>query len=84
MYLIYLIFYLPVYIYYIVHPATWFKVDFPDHRVVTFRPSALRPVGEDGKPLQAVMHLSHTPQKSSHKTTTTSGSAHSSAEKHGR
>mmetsp|Transcript_16401 Transcript_16401/g.22604 ORF Transcript_16401/g.22604 Transcript_16401/m.22604 type:complete len:851 (-) Transcript_16401:485-3037(-) len=27
-----------------VHPATWFKVQFPDGSVVTFRPSALRPL----------------------------------------
>lgn len=25
-----------------IHPATWYKVQFPDGRVVTFRPSALR------------------------------------------
>lgn len=30
-----------------VHPATWFKVEFPDHPVVTFRPSAFRVVGSD-------------------------------------
>jgi hypothetical protein len=50
-----------------VHPATWFKVEFPEHRVVTFRPSALRPVGEDGKPLPNFVHVGHTPQKSAHK-----------------
>lgn len=53
-----------------VHPATWFKVEFPEHRVVTFRPSALRPVGEDGKPIQGIVHLSHTPVKTHHKPST--------------
>jgi len=53
-----------------VHPATWFKVEFPEHRVVTFRPSALRPVGEDGKPIQGLVHLSHTPVKTHHKPST--------------
>jgi hypothetical protein len=36
---------------YIVHPATWFKVEFPDGKVVTFRPSALQPVDDEGHPL---------------------------------
>eukprot|EP00428_Durinskia_dybowskii_P073215 CAMPEP_0170397256 /NCGR_PEP_ID=MMETSP0117_2-20130122/22777_1 /TAXON_ID=400756 /ORGANISM="Durinskia baltica, Strain CSIRO CS-38" /LENGTH=700 /DNA_ID=CAMNT_0010653745 /DNA_START=102 /DNA_END=2204 /DNA_ORIENTATION=- len=58
-----------------VHPATWFKVEFPEHRVVTFRPSALRPVGEDGKPIQNL--VGHTPQKSNHKAT--SASSHQSS-----
>ena len=31
----------------IVHPATWFKVEFSDGQIVTFRPSALRAVGDD-------------------------------------
>lgn len=52
---------------YAVHPATWFKVEFPEHRVVTFRPSALRPVGDDGKPIQSLVHLGHTPLKTGHK-----------------
>lgn len=34
-----------------VHPATWFKVEFPDGKVVTFRPSALQPVDEEGHPI---------------------------------
>jgi len=34
-----------------VHPATWFKVEFPDSKVVTFRPSALQPLDDNGKPL---------------------------------
>jgi hypothetical protein len=35
-----------------VHPATWFKVVFPpEPKIVTFRPSALQAVDEDGKPL---------------------------------
>ena len=25
-----------------VHPATWFKIEFPDGAIVTFRPSALQ------------------------------------------
>ncbi len=33
------------------HPATWFKVEFPDSKVVTFRPSALQPLDDNGKPL---------------------------------
>jgi hypothetical protein len=53
--------------FYTVHPATWFKVEFPEHRVVTFRPSALRPVGDDGKPLPNFVHVGHTPQKAAHK-----------------
>eukprot|EP01038_Epipyxis_sp_PR26KG_P004617 gene4617-6495_t len=32
-----------------IHPATWFKIEFPDHKVVTFRPSALRAVDENGQ-----------------------------------
>lgn len=34
------------------HPATWFKVEFPtENKAITFRPSALQPVDDDGKPL---------------------------------
>jgi hypothetical protein len=35
----------------VVHPATWFKVEFGDGKVVTFRPSALQPLDENGQPL---------------------------------
>lgn len=45
----------------IVHPATWFKVEFPDKRVVTFRPSALRPLNDDGEPLVPSLPK-HTPR----------------------
>lgn len=31
------------------HPSTWFKIEFPEHRVVTFRPSAIRPVDAEGR-----------------------------------
>jgi hypothetical protein len=34
-----------------VHPATWFKVEFDDGKIVTFRPSALQPLDENGQPL---------------------------------
>ena len=38
----------------VVHPATWFKVEFPpDTKVITFRPSALQPVSDDGNPIEA-------------------------------
>lgn len=40
-----------VFLLYSVHPATWFKVLFPpETKVVTFRPSALQPVDEEGRP----------------------------------
>lgn len=31
----------------VVHPATWYKVQFPDNSITTFRPSAFRIVGSD-------------------------------------
>jgi hypothetical protein len=35
-----------------VHPATWFKVEFStENKLITFRPSALQPVDNEGKPL---------------------------------
>eukprot|EP01039_Chlorochromonas_danica_P002678 gene2678-2926_t len=34
-----------------VHPATWYKVEFMDGKIATFRPSALQPVDEEGQPL---------------------------------
>jgi len=39
-----------------VHPATWFKVEFPadDNKILTFRPSALQAVDESGRPLTAL------------------------------
>lgn len=36
----------------IVHPATWFKVEFADRKIATFRPSALQPVDEEGNPFE--------------------------------
>lgn len=37
-----------------VHPATWFKVVFPpEPKVVTFRPSALQAVDDEGKPFSS-------------------------------
>ena len=33
------------------HPATWFKVEFGDNKIVTFRPSALQPLDDNGQPL---------------------------------
>jgi hypothetical protein len=35
----------------LVHPATWFKVEFADGKIVTFRPSALQPLDDSGQPL---------------------------------
>ena len=63
------------------HPATWFKVEFPEHRVVTFRPSALRPVGDDGKPLPSLVHM-HYPH-ASHSHTPKKAASHSSAQNSG-
>jgi len=58
-----------------VHPATWFKVEFPnEHKVLTFRPSALQPVDENGQPLTAVVP----------KTFTGAGSTKRSPEFHGQ
>lgn len=33
------------------HPATWYKVEFGDGTVATFRPSALQPVDPEGQPM---------------------------------
>jgi len=40
-----------------VHPATWFKVEFSDHQIVTFRPSAFKAVGDNDSDCGSVSDL---------------------------
>lgn len=47
-----------------VHPATWFKVQFHDDKVLTFRPSALQPVDDNDKPLADYVVKSTVPRHS--------------------
>jgi hypothetical protein len=42
----------------IVHPATWFKIEFPDKKFATVRPSAMKPYLPDGSSA-AVVPLVH-------------------------
>lgn len=44
---------------YIVHPATWFKVQFEDGAIVTFRPSALRLAADCVNMESADFHIAH-------------------------
>lgn len=47
-----------------VHPATWFKVEFSDQKIVTFRPSALCPVDDKGEPISIPFSRVASPVKS--------------------